>query len=67
MEALENVGNHVVRLVALRSLGLKIDHRLLREAVVRIHLRFNIGDKLLRGAVRRFSDPRQTDTVLALG
>ena len=55
MEALENIGNHVIRLVALSRLRLKIDHRLLRETVVRIHLRFDIGDELLRGAVRRFA------------
>ena len=67
MEALKNIRNHIVRLVALRSLRLEIDHRLLREAVVRIHLRFDIGDELLRRTVRRLGHTLQLDFVLALG
>ena len=67
IEALEDVRDHIVRLVALRGLGLEIDHRLLREAVVGIHLRFDIGDELARRTARRLGNARQTDLVIALG
>ena len=46
VDRLEHVGHHVVRLIALRGLGLQLNHRLLAERVFGVHLRLERSEEI---------------------